>query len=242
MMNLLDMFFKGGVIMYPILLCSIVMVYIAIERLLVLRKAQVDVGQFMMKVRSIFQKGDVNAVLAFCSQKDAPIANIIRRGIVKHDLGDEKVRQAVEDAGREEVYHLEKRLSWVASIAGIAPMLGFLGTVTGMVSAFQKIEGLGGIVNPSDLAGGIWEALVTTVFGLLVGIPAYALYNYFVARVARFVHEMEVTTTEFIDLLQRRGTSETPLKVQDESISSVQAVKRSPELVFEDDAYFRKKS
>lgn len=241
-MNLLDMFFKGGVIMYPILFCSIVMVYIVIERLLVLRKAQVDVGQFMMKVRSIFQKGDTSAVLAFCSQKDAPIANIIRRGIVKHDLGDEKVRGAVEDAGKEEVYHLEKRLSILASIAGIAPMLGFLGTVTGMVSAFQRIEGLGGIVNPGDLAGGIWEALVTTVFGLIVGIPAYALYNYFVTRVARFVHEMEVTTTEFIDLLQRRTTSDMPLKIQSESTGTVRAAKPAPELVFDDDAYFRKKS
>ena len=239
-MNLLDMFFKGGVVMYPILLCSVLVVYIAIERLLVLRKAQVDVGQFMMKVRSIFQKGDVAAVLAFSSQKDAPIANIVRRGIVKHDLGDEKVREAVVDAGKEEVYHLEKRLSLLASVAGIAPMLGFLGTVTGMVSAFQKIEGLGGIVNPSDLAGGIWEALITTVFGLVVGIPAYALYNYFVTRVARFVHEMEVTTTEFLDLLQRRNVPEMPLKVQEESHPQVHRQKPAT-LVFEDDAFFRKK-
>ncbi|MEK9138552.1 MAG: MotA/TolQ/ExbB proton channel family protein [Bacteroidota bacterium] len=239
-MNLLDMFFKGGVIMYPILLCSIVMVYIAIERFLVLRKAQLDVGQFMMKVRSIFQKGDVKAVLAFCAQKDAPIANIIRRGIVKHDQSDEKVREAVEDAGKEEVYHLEKRLSILASIAGIAPMLGFLGTVTGMVTAFQHIEALGGIVNPSVLAGGIWEALITTVFGLVIGIPAYALYNYFVTRVARFVHEMEVTTTEFLDLLQQRNSAGTPLKVQDDAMSERRAAKPVP--VFEDDAFFRKKS
>lgn len=240
-MNLLDMFFKGGVIMYPILLCSIVMVYIAIERLLVLRRAQIDVGQFMMKVRSIFQKGDVNAVLAFCSQKDAPIANIVRRGIVKHDLGASQVREAVEDAGKEEVYHLEKRLSILASIAGIAPMLGFLGTVTGMVSAFHRIELLGGVVNPSDLAGGIWEALVTTVFGLVVGIIAYAFYNYFVTRVARFVNEMEVATTEFLDLLQQRNLRDVPLKVRDEPDPVPHASKPMTTLVFEDDEYFRKK-
>jgi biopolymer transport protein ExbB len=201
----------------------------------------------MMKVRSIFQKGDASAVLTFCSQKDAPIANIIRRGIVKHDLGDEKVRQSVEDAGKEEVYHLEKRLSWIASIAGIAPMLGFLGTVTGMVTAFQRIEVLGGMVNPGDLAGGIWEALITTVFGLVVGILAYALYNYFVTRVARFVHEMEMTTTEFIDLLQQRVAVEKPLKVQQEPVASApapptSASKPAPALVFDDDEYFRKKS
>lgn len=232
------MFFQGGVIMYPILICSLVMVYVAIERYLTLRKAQLDVGQFMMKVRSIFQKGDISAVLAFCAQKDAPIANIIRRGVVKHDQGDQKIREAVEDAGREEVYHLEKRLSWLASIAGIAPMLGFLGTVTGMVAAFQQIQSLGGTVSPGDLAGGIWEALITTVFGLVVGIPAYALHNYFVTRVARFVHEMEVTTSELLDLLERKNGE--PLPVQ--RIHPRPAAAQEPALVFDDDEYFRKKA
>ena len=233
-MNLLEMVSKGGVVMYPILLCSLIAVYIAIERYLVLRKAQLDVGQFMMKVKSIFHQGDVSAVLAFCSQKDAPIANIVRRGILKHDQGDEKVREAVEDAGREEVYHLEKRLPVLASMAGITPMLGFLGTVVGMISAFQQIESLAGNVNPGDLAGGIWVALLTTAFGLAVGIPAYAVYNYFVSRVARFVHEMEVTTTEFLDLLQRREEKGAPVQVQGNPTQS-----RS--FVFEDDEYFRKK-
>jgi biopolymer transport protein ExbB len=233
-MNLLEMVSKGGFVMYPILLCSLVAVYISIERYLALRKAQIDVGQFMMKVKSIFHQGDVSAVLAFCSQKDAPIANIIRRGILKHDQGDEKVREAVEDAGREEVYHLEKRLPVLASMAGIAPMLGFLGTVVGMISAFQQIESLAGNVNPGDLAGGIWAALLTTAFGLTVGIPSYALYNYFVSRVARFVHEMEVTTTEFLDLFQRREEKVAPVQTQ-----MTHAPARS--LVLEDDEFFRKK-
>ncbi|MFN0157549.1 MAG: MotA/TolQ/ExbB proton channel family protein [Bacteroidota bacterium] len=234
-MNLLEMFFKGGVIMYPILLCSVVVVFIAIEKFFVLRRAQLDVGQFIMKVRNIFQRGDIGAVLTFCSQKDAPIANIIRKGILKHDQGDLRVREAVEDAGKQEVYHLEKRLSLLASISGIAPMLGFLGTVTGMVAAFQTIEGLGGNASPGDLAGGIWEALVTTVFGLIVGIVAYVLYNYFVTRVARFVHEMEVTTSEFLDLREQQQPGSVSLKVQDE-----QATPAS--LVFDDDQFFRKKA
>lgn len=231
-MNLLDMFFKGGIVMYPILLLSVVATYIAIERYFTLRKAQLDVGQFMMKVRNIFQRGDVSAVLTFCSQKDAPIANIIRRGIVKHDQGDQKVRETVEDAGKAEVYHLEKRLSVLASIAGIGPMLGFLGTVAGMVSAFQRIETLGGSVNPGDLAGGIWEALITTVFGLIVGIFAYALYNYFVTRVAGFVHEMEITTSEFLDLLEQRIGHGAIANAREESVNP---------LVLEEDQYFRKK-
>jgi biopolymer transport protein ExbB len=235
-MNLLDMFFKGGVIMYPILLCSVVALYVVIERILVLRKAQLDVGQFLLKVRSIFQRGDVAAVQTFCSQKDAPIANIINKGILKHDQGDARVREAIEESGRAEVYHLEKHLAWLATISGIAPMLGFLGTVTGMVSAFQRIETIGGVVNPSDLAGGIWEALITTVFGLLVGIPALAAYNYFVTRVARFVHEMEVTTAEFLDLMER-GNAEVAAP------APVPAAQRpaSESLVLDDDQFFRKK-
>ncbi|MDH3252813.1 MAG: MotA/TolQ/ExbB proton channel family protein [Ignavibacteria bacterium] len=233
-MNLLEMFGKGGVVMYPILLCSIVALYIAVERILVLRKAQLDVGQFMMKLKSIFHRGDIGAVLNFCSQKNAPIANIIKRGIVKHDQGDEKVRQAVEDAGRVEVYHLEKHLSILASLAGIAPMLGFLGTVSGMVAAFQRIESLGGSVNPGDLAGGIWEALLTTVFGLVVGILAFATYNYFVTRVRRFVHDMELTTTEFLDILQHKDIVPEP--------GPRPAVPATPAAyALEEDAYFRKK-
>ncbi len=229
-MNLLQMFAKGGVVMYPILLCSLIAVYITVERILVLRKAQLDVGQFMMKLKSVFHKGDVSAVLGYCAQKNAPIANIVKSGIVKHDQGDEKVRQAVEDAGRTEVYHLEKRLSVLASLAGIAPMLGFLGTVSGMVAAFQRIENLGGTVNPGDLAGGIWEALLTTVFGLVVGIFAYAAYNYFVTRVRRFVHDMELTTSEFLDLMERRESTPRP-----------QMREQPSDLVLGEDAYFRRK-
>jgi biopolymer transport protein ExbB len=122
-------------------------------------------------------------------------------------------------------------------------MLGFLGTVTGMVSAFQTIEAHGGMANPASLAGGIWEALVTTVFGLAVGIPAYALYNYFVTRVARFVHEMEVTTTEFLDLVEQHVPADAPLPVEREPREPRQVQqKHDRTLVFEDDEYFRKKA
>jgi biopolymer transport protein ExbB len=232
-MSVLELFTAGGLIMYPILLCSVIAVAIVVERYLALRKARLDVGQFMMKVKSIYQQGNVSGVLTFCAQKDAPIANIIRRGILKHGHGEEKVREAVEDAGREEVYHLEKRLSILASIAGVAPMLGFLGTVTGMIDAFRQIENLSGNVNPADLAGGIWEALLTTAFGLFVGIPAYAVYNYFVTRVSRFVHEMEVTTTEFLDLISTTKVPSHPISVREEALE--------PEPAGVDDDFFRRK-
>ena len=234
-MNLLDLYLEGGIFMHAILACSFIAVYVVIERSIVLRKARIDVGQFMMKLRSIYQKGEVSAVLAFCSQKDAPIANIIRRGIVKHDQGDVKVREAVENAGREEVYHLEKHLWVLASMAGIAPMLGFLGTVTGMIAAFQIIQSLQGVVNPGDLAAGIWEALLTTAFGLVVGIPSLFIYNYFITRVGKFVHEMEVTSTEFLDLLEGQdGAKNSPASGNEAA---------SPRtLVYDDDDFFRKKA
>ncbi|HEX9829212.1 MAG TPA: MotA/TolQ/ExbB proton channel family protein [Bacteroidota bacterium] len=201
-MNFLEMFSKGGILMYPILLCSLIAVVIVIERFLVLRKAQIDAGQFMMRLRSVLQKGDIMAGINFCAKTNAPIANLMRRGLTKYPEGHERVSEAIENAGKEEVYHLEKGLGILASIAGVAPLLGFLGTVTGMIGAFQTIQQLSGVVNPSDLAGGIWEALVTTAFGLIIGIPAYAFYNYFVSRVQRSVFEMESVSEEFLDLVR----------------------------------------
>jgi biopolymer transport protein ExbB len=233
-MNLLDMMFKGGVVMWPILACSLIAVYVVIERFLVLRRAQLDVGEFMRKLKSLFRKGDFAGVSAFCAQKDAPIANIIRRGIEKHELGQEKIKEAIENAGREEVYHLEKRLSLLATMAGVAPMLGFLGTVTGMIAAFHAVEVHSGVVSPGDLAGGVWEALLTTAFGLIVGIPTLAFYNYFVTRVQKFVYEMEVTSTEFIDMLEGFSGVRPALKPDlAEGVASAVGA--------EEDEYFRRK-
>lgn len=201
-MNFLELFAKGGILMYPILLCSIIAMYIVIERFLILRKAQIDAGQFMMRLRSVLQKGDILAGVNFCAKTNAPIANLMRKGLTKYNEGHERVSEAIESAGKEEVYHLERGLGILASIAGIAPLLGFLGTVTGMIGAFRTIEQLSGVVNPSDLAGGIWEALLTTAFGLIVGIPAYGFYNWFVSRVQRAVFEMESASEEFLDLVR----------------------------------------
>ena len=201
-MSLLEFFLKGGILMYPILLCSLIAVVVIIERYLVLRRANTDAGQFMLKLRSVLQKNDVPGAISFCSKMEAPIANIMRKGLTKYGDGPERVREAIENAGKEEAFKLEHRLSLLASIAGIAPLLGFLGTVTGMIAAFRTIQELSGAANPSDLAGGIWEALITTAFGLIVGILAYGMYNYYVTRVNRTVFEMEGASEEFIDLVR----------------------------------------
>ena len=199
-MNLLSLFFRGGIVMWPILFCSVVGLVILIEKYLVLRKAKVNVDQFMLKLKGILRRGDVRGAIGFCSGINVPLANILKKGLLNFDQGEEKVKEAIETAGKEEIYRLERHLAILATIAGVAPLLGFLGTVTGMIAAFRVIESMGGIVNPSDLAAGIWEALLTTAFGLMVGIPAYGFYNYFLTRVNRFVFEIENSSTEFLSL------------------------------------------
>lgn len=203
-MDLLQGFLKGGLIMWPIFLCSIVALAIIIERYFVLRQASVNVPRFMIQVREHMKRGDVVEAVNYCSEINSPISNIVRKGLTKYHFSTERVKESIESAGKQEIYKLEKGMSILATISGVAPLLGFLGTVTGMISAFIKVETLGGNASPSDLAGGIWEALVTTAFGLTVGIFAYLFYNYFITRVTKLVSEMEVTSTDFIDLLHEK--------------------------------------
>jgi biopolymer transport protein ExbB len=139
-------------------------------------------------------------------EENSPVANVVRKGLKKYKLGHERVKEQIENAGSQEVSKLEKGLPILASVSGIAPLLGFLGTVTGMISAFMRIEDLQGSANPSDLAGGIWEALITTAFGLIVGIPALALYNYFVSAVKKLVGEIEMVANDVVDVVHDTST------------------------------------
>ncbi|OGU70476.1 MAG: biopolymer transporter [Ignavibacteria bacterium RIFCSPLOWO2_12_FULL_56_21] len=201
-MNLFDLFLRGGAVMWPILLTSVIGAVVIIERWLVLRRARVDAGQFLMRLRSVMKRGELREAVDFCSKTDAPLARILKRGLTTYPEGHDRVREAIENAGKEEAFKLEERMSVLANVAGIAPLLGFLGTVTGMIGAFRTIEQLSGTASPADLAGGIWEALLTTAFGLFVGIPAYGFYNYFLSRVNRFVFELEHGSEEFLDLVR----------------------------------------
>lgn len=201
-MNLLSMFLKGGLIMWPILFCSVLGLAVIIDRYVVLRKAKINIPAFMVRIRGLLKKGDISGAISFCMEENSPVANIIRKGLKKYKLGHERVKESIENAGTQEVAKLEKGLSVLATVAGIAPLLGFLGTVTGMISAFMRIEDLAGAANPSDLAGGIWEALITTAFGLMVGIPALAFYNYFLNKVKRLVADMETVANDVVDVIQ----------------------------------------
>lgn len=213
-MNLFSIFLKGGFIMWPILLCSIIGLAIIIDRYIVLRKSKINVPAFMVRVRGLLKKKDISGAISFCMEDKSPVANIIRKGLKKYKLGHERVKEGIENAGTQEINKLEKGLPFLATIAGIAPLLGFLGTVTGMISAFMTIQDLAGAANPSDLAGGIWEALITTAFGLMVGIPALAFYNHFVNKVKKLVGDIETVANDVIDVIQ--DTSDSSSEPDDE--------------------------
>ena len=200
--SLLDTLIQGGWVMIPIALLSILAIYLFVERLITVRRATTDPRTMTERVRAYVQSGDIRGALAYCESQDTPIARILKQGLERLGRPIAEIQDAVNAAGKHEAYELEKRTDLLASIASIAPMIGFFGTVTGMIKAFQEIQNLQGNVNPSVLAGGIWEALLTTAAGLLVGILAVFFYNLLLNRINRLVNDMERSATAFIDLLQ----------------------------------------
>jgi biopolymer transport protein ExbB len=191
----------GQIIMVALLVLSIIAIYIFVERFLTIRKAGEEDATFMSALKDSIQKGDLEAAKMHCIKTDSPVARMLEKGIARvgRPLGD--ISAAVENVGKLETYKLEKNLASLATISGAAPMIGFLGTVIGMILAFHEMAMAGGSVNVEMLAGGIYTAMTTTVAGLVVGIMAYLGYNVLVAKVESVVFKMEARSTEFIDLL-----------------------------------------
>ncbi|KPK38419.1 MAG: hypothetical protein AMJ78_10020 [Omnitrophica WOR_2 bacterium SM23_29] len=206
---MLEWIIKGGPVMIPILLCSVLAFAIIIERFLYLQKAKIDTKKFMDDISTSLKRNRIMEAIDMCEQTPGPIADILKAGILKHDRTRYEIKEAIEDAGLHEIPKLEKNVGLLATIAHIAPLLGLLGTVTGMVNAFQVVQEKSTTLNPvspADLAGGIWEALITTVAGLIVAIPTLATYNYFVSRVNNFILEIETSATDLINILsEKRG-------------------------------------
>jgi len=201
-MEIFAWFSRGGLIMYPILFCSVAALYIVIERMLTFRGAKPPGGAFQLKLRKVLEGRDVRMAQELCIQEKSPVGRIVGAGLEKIHHGPMRVRQAMEDQGREEITLMERHLGVLASIAGIAPMLGFLGTVTGLIVAFQSVATAAGQPSPVDLADGIWEALVTTVFGLAVGIPAAAAYNYLVNQTQAIASTFERIARDSLDAIE----------------------------------------
>ena len=192
----------GGPLMIPLAICSVIAIYIFVERLLTVNKANVSSDAFMGRVKELVLRGDINGAKVLCAQHDTPVARMIEKGVSRIGSPLKTIEASIENVGKIEVFRLEKNLSVLATIAGAAPMIGFLGTVIGMVNAFIAIAQEEGSVSPKLLADGIYTAMVTTVAGLVVGIIAYLGYNFLVTRVSKVIHKMEYSSIEFIDLLQ----------------------------------------
>ena len=201
-LNFFEMCLKGGWIMIPLALMLILAIYIFIERLIVTRQASKEDASFMNRIKDYIYDGKLDAALKLCRDTKSPSARMIEKGISRLGRPMSDVLVAIENVGNIEIAKLEKGLSLLATISGGAPMLGFLGTVMGMVKAFFEMEQAGGnTINLSQLSGGIYTAMVTTVAGLIVGVCAYFAYNYLVGRVNEVMRRLEMRSMEFLDLL-----------------------------------------
>jgi biopolymer transport protein ExbB len=200
-MSVLDMALKGGIIMIPLLILSLIAIYIFIERWLAISKAGKEDKNFMNNIRDYILSGKIDSAKALCKSTNTPVANMIEKGVSRIGRPLDDISAAIENVAKLEIYKLENKLALLATISGAAPMLGFLGTVVGMIKSLYNMAGAGDNIVISTLAGGIYEAMVTTVGGLIVGIMAYISYNLLVAQVDKVIHKMEARTIEFLDLL-----------------------------------------
>ncbi len=201
-MNYFDMAMKGGpIIMIPLLILSIIAVYIFIERLVTIRKASKEDKDFMNRIKDYITDGKIDSATKLCQKTNTPSARMIEKGISRLGKPMNDVLVAIENVGNIETNKLEKGFNMLATISGGAPMLGFLGTVMGMVQAFFDMANAGNNVDITVLSNGIYTAMITTVAGLVVGIVAYFAYNYLVSKLDSVVQKMELKTMEFMDLL-----------------------------------------
>jgi biopolymer transport protein ExbB len=201
-MSFFEILSQGGILMFPLFLLSILAIYVIAERWRTLDNSKMDVNSMLNNIESLLKSGSQQRAIQYCEEFDKPLARILKSGIRRLGRPIRDIEQAIHNAGKKEIYQLEKRMNWLATIASVAPLIGFTGTVTGMIRAFMDIQSLQGNVNPSVLAGGIWEALITTATGLIVGIIALGFYNYLVGKVNRMVFELENASADFVDLLQ----------------------------------------
>lgn len=196
-----QIFIAGGPVMWPILICSIGALAIILERFYHLSRSKIDAPSLLNKVLEYIRNKHIEKALKECDSVSSPVSRMLKAGILKYGKARDQIKETLEDASLYEIPILEKRMTALATIAHISPLLGLLGTVTGMVRAFQTIQLKAGSVSPADLAGGIWEALLTTVFGLMVAIPAYVFYNILVNKINAIVLDMERSATELVNFI-----------------------------------------
>ncbi|MGM0946113.1 MAG: MotA/TolQ/ExbB proton channel family protein [Bacteroidota bacterium] len=202
--GLLDLLIKGGYMMIPLYLLFILAIFIFVERLMTLKKASKTPAHLLDQVKVLVVSGQIEKAKMLCADEKSPVANMIAKGVDRIGSPLKNIEVSIENVGKIEIYKLEKNLNLLATVSGAAPMIGFLGTVAGMIQAFIAIAQEEGMVSPKLLSEGIYEAMITTAAGLVVGILAYLGYNYLVTQVSKLVHRMEYATIEFIELLQEK--------------------------------------
>ena len=202
-MSLWELFNNGGWLMWVLLLLGGATIFIFVERFLAIRKASVMDMNFMNRIRDYISDGKIKSAVDLCRKTNTPIARMVEKGIERLGRPMADVQNAIENVANLEVPKLENGLPFLATIAGGAPMIGFLGTVLGMVRTFMDMSAAGGTVDMALLSGGMYVAMVTTVGGLIVGIPAYFGYNYLVARIEKLVFRMEANSIAFMDILNQ---------------------------------------
>ena len=206
-MSLFDLFLKGGALMWVLLALSIIAIYILGKKWWMIRKAGKIDGNFIREIRSLMHDGKTKSAISLCSRYDSPVARMVEKGIERAGRPLPDIQTAIENTANIEVARLEKGLPTLATIAGGAQMIGFLGTVMGMVQAFFNMASAGNNIDITLLSGGIYVAMITTVGGLIVGIIAYFGYNYLTSQISDLVFKMESTTIDFMDLLNSQQES-----------------------------------
>ena len=200
-MSLWQLAEKGGIIMIPLGILLILAIYIFFERFFITNKAKKEDAGFMTNIKNYIFDGKMDSALAMCRSNATPLSRMIEKGIQRIGKPLNDISAAIENVGKLEVAKLEKSVTFLSTIAGVAPMIGFLGTVSGMIQSFYDMSKSGNNIDIAALSGGIYEAMVTTLAGLLVGILAYLAYNVIVARVEKVVYILEARATEFMDIL-----------------------------------------
>jgi biopolymer transport protein ExbB len=202
--GLVQRFNEGGDYMWPVLISLIIGLAIAFERIITLNRADINTRKFIITVKGALEEGGISSAEEVCANTRGPVASVFQAGLLRHDEGIEAVEKAIVSYGSIEMSFLERGLVWLSLFISMAPMFGFLGTVIGMVEAFDAIEAAGDI-SPSLVAGGIKVALLTTVFGLITAIILQFFYNYVVSKIDRIVIDMEEASIELIDSLVLLG-------------------------------------
>jgi biopolymer transport protein ExbB len=213
---MLEFFKKGGITMYPILIGSLLSITIFFERMFYFKSIKTKSKKFVFRVKNLVKKGSIELAISSCRKNPTPISKIMLSGLLKFGQRREEIKEAIEDSANLEIPELEKNLYILATVGNVAPLFGLLGTVFGMIRAFNVIATIG-VGQAQPLAGGISEALLTTAFGLSVAIPTVIFFNYLSGRVSNIVRGMEETCMDLLDLLTNQGFN--PSEVVQDSIN-----------------------